>query len=342
MTGRWGELELRTMNRRKTLWLTGMALTLSMGLSASVMAQSEGKGAARPADAAGMAPMAAESGFTVGDEGHRFDSTQAKGSLIAVHFLLGDECPFCMKLLNEYTASAASVAGVRHVFVQNISKEAFEKKLATLPEDQKASLFRDVDGALSKRFNVKGGYQFHGMVMNYPALVLVNDSGKELYRYTGTSNADRLKFTDFSKKVAELTRDDSAKEANLEDGVALAGYDAVQYIDGNKAVKGETTFTSAYKGVSYRFASKATLEKFAADPEKYVPAYGGWCGTAMAEGKKVEVDPKNFKVVGGKTVLFYNGFWGDALKDWNKDEKGLKPKADEKWNELTHAKKKGG
>ena len=45
---------------------------------------------------------------------------------------------------------------------------------------------------------------------------------------------------------------------------------------------------------------------------------------------------------GGKTVLFYNGFWGDALKDWNKDEKGLKPKADGKWNELTHAKKKGG
>ncbi|MBL0870950.1 MAG: YHS domain-containing protein [Phycisphaerales bacterium] len=146
---------------------------------------------------------------------------------------------------------------------------------------------------------------------------------------------------DFANKVAELTRDDSAKEANIEDGVALAGYDAVQYIDGNKAVKGETSFTSAYKGVSYRFASKGTLEKFAADPEKYVPAYGGWCGTAMADGKKVEVDPKHFKVVGGKTVLFYNGFWGDALKDWNKDEKGLKPKADEKWNELTRAKKKG-
>ena len=56
----------------------------------------------------------------------------------------------------------------------------------------------------------------------------------------------------------------------------------------------------------------------------------------MAKGEKVEVDPKNFKVAGGRVFLFYKSLFGNALSDWNKDEPGLTAKADEHWSRITN------
>ena len=38
----------------------------------------------------------------------------------------------------------------------------------------------------------------------------------------------------------------------------------------------------------------------------------------MLDGDKVEVDPMSFKLIEGKSYLFYDGFWGDTLYRWNK------------------------
>ena len=88
----------------------------------------------------------------------------------------------------------------------------------------------------------------------------------------------------------------------------------------------------------YRFASAASRDKFNVDPTRYLPAYGGWCATAMAKGDKVEIDPKNFKVTNGRLFLFYKGLFGNALNDWNKDEAGLTVMADSHWKELATGK----
>jgi len=83
---------------------------------------------------------------------------------------------------------------------------------------------------------------------------------------------------------------------------------------------------------SYRFASAANRDLFKASPARYQPQYGGWCAYAMgAKGEKVEVDPETFKIVDGKLYLFYNKFFNNTLKSWNKDEAGLKTKADVNW-----------
>lgn len=70
-------------------------------------------------------------------------------------------------------------------------------------------------------------------------------------------------------------------------------------------------------------------------PEKYEPAYGGWCAYAMGEtGEKVKIDPETYKIVDGKLFLFYN-FWGNnTLEDWNENEKSLKSKADQNWKKI--------
>jgi YHS domain-containing protein len=115
-------------------------------------------------------------------------------------------------------------------------------------------------------------------------------------------------------------------------GLAIEGYDPVSYLTKNKAAKGNSAISFSYKGINYNFISNANRELFRSSPEKYEPAYGGWCAYAMgAKGEKVEVDPQTFKVVQGKTYLFYNFYFNNTLKDWNKDEANLKAKADNNW-----------
>jgi YHS domain-containing protein len=125
------------------------------------------------------------------------------------------------------------------------------------------------------------------------------------------------------------------KQFNLNDGVAISGYDPVAYFASNKAIKGSKENAVVYNGVTYYFSSAANKEAFKKDPAKYEPAYGGWCSYAMgAKGEKVEVDPKTFKIVNGKLNLFYNKFFNNTLTDWNKDEVNLKKKADANWEKI--------
>jgi YHS domain-containing protein len=123
---------------------------------------------------------------------------------------------------------------------------------------------------------------------------------------------------------------------NVKKNIAIEGFDPVSYFD-NKPVEGELKWTHNYNGVVYQFSSAANLAKFKSHPEKYEPAYGGWCAYAMGEsGEKVKIDPETFKIVDGHLCLFYN-FWGNnTLKEWNKNEKTLKAKAEQNWKNILH------
>ncbi|MBL7874422.1 MAG: YHS domain protein [Cyclobacteriaceae bacterium] len=124
------------------------------------------------------------------------------------------------------------------------------------------------------------------------------------------------------------------KNYNLKKSIALEGYDPVSYFD-NKPQEGKSEIKFTYKDVTYLFANTANAEKFKANPEKFEPAYGGWCAFAMGEtGEKVKIDPETFKIIEGKLYLFYN-FWGNnTLSDWNKNEGVLKSKADQNWKKI--------
>jgi YHS domain-containing protein len=122
---------------------------------------------------------------------------------------------------------------------------------------------------------------------------------------------------------------------NTSNSIALAGYDAVSYFTQKKPSKGQEEHTVIHQGILYRFSTAANKELFKANPRKYEPEYGGWCAYAMgAKGEKVSVDPETFKIVNGKLFLFYNQFFNNTLKDWNKDESNLMTKANANWNKL--------
>lgn len=127
------------------------------------------------------------------------------------------------------------------------------------------------------------------------------------------------------------------KHFNLDGGLAIKGYDPVAYFTQNKAVKGSKEQAVSHQGIVYYFSSLANKEAFKANPAKYEPEYGGWCAYAMGEkGEKVPVDPETFKILNGKLYLFYNKYFTNTLKDWNKDEAALKKNADANWPKLYH------
>jgi YHS domain-containing protein len=124
------------------------------------------------------------------------------------------------------------------------------------------------------------------------------------------------------------------KQFNLDKKLALDGYDPISYFSG-KPTEGDEDNVYTYKGVTYYFVNQENLGKFKTSPDKYEPVYGGWCAYAMGDsGEKVKVDPETFKIIDGKLYLFYN-FWGNnTLQTWNKNEPGLKQKADQNWKKI--------
>ena len=126
------------------------------------------------------------------------------------------------------------------------------------------------------------------------------------------------------------------EQFNLENKTALQGYDPVAYFKQNKAVKGKKEIAASYEGVVYNFSTQANKEAFLKTPSGYEPQYGGWCAYAMgANGEKVEINPETFKITDGKLYVFYNAFFNNTLKSWNKEEPSLKKKADSNWKKFS-------
>jgi len=121
---------------------------------------------------------------------------------------------------------------------------------------------------------------------------------------------------------------DTQTDAN---DVILAGYDAVAYFTVNKAVEGSKDFTAAHKGAIYQFSSAENRDLFKANPNKYEPAYGGYCAYGSVFGKKFEVNGKAFEIVDGKLYVNKNE---NVYIAWSEDVPTNITKADINWKEI--------
>ncbi len=136
-----------------------------------------------------------------------FKLSAAKGKFVALHFLLKTECPYCIRHTHDYVQKSAGNSQVVHVFLKPDTDAEIKAWAAKLGEDaSKVTIYRDPDAALAKAYNIPDGYKFHGQAVHFPALVLLNGEGKEVFRYIGKSNADRLDYEKFAVKLKELTQ----------------------------------------------------------------------------------------------------------------------------------------
>ena len=114
-------------------------------------------------------------------------------------------------------------------------------------------------------------------------------------------------------------------------GLAIDGHDPVAYFTEQKPVKGSPEFRADYQGTPFQFASAAHRDTFAANPEKFVPQYGGYCAYGMAKGYKAKIDPAAFTIVGDKLYLNYSE---TVRSQWLTDIPGYIRKADANWPDV--------
>ena len=114
-------------------------------------------------------------------------------------------------------------------------------------------------------------------------------------------------------------------------GTALKGYDAVAYHTVGRPVEGSPRISYRWRGANWHFASVEHRDLFAADPERYAPAYGGYCAYGMAQGAKIDIDPSAWSIVDGKLHLNVNK---RVQLIWNKDISGYIVRANGHWRKL--------
>ncbi len=146
--------------------------------------------------------------FTVQSPTHgtSFSLADAKGKIVALHFLLKTECPYCLRHTKSYAAQALNRKDIVHVFLKPDADEEIKRWASKIDaKDLKdvPAIYRDADAKLAKAFNIPDGYKFHGQSVHYPALVVLDENGNELFRYVGKSNSDRLSYPDFEKRLSE-------------------------------------------------------------------------------------------------------------------------------------------
>jgi thioredoxin-dependent peroxiredoxin len=134
----------------------------------------------------------------------KFDSSEHRGKVIVLHFLLKTECPYCLRYTHEYAKLAAKSSDVIHVFIKPDDKKEIQQWASHLSNKDLKSLppiYQDDDAKLAKQFEIPNGYAFHGQQVHFPALVAIDGDGKEMFRYVGKDNSDRMSIKAFQEKL---------------------------------------------------------------------------------------------------------------------------------------------
>ena len=121
-------------------------------------------------------------------------------------------------------------------------------------------------------------------------------------------------------------------------GVAIGGHDTTAYHElepETAASEGASDHTVRYKGAKWRFASAESAAAFRADPDKYSPAYNGFCANALSLGEGlVKTDGTYWVIFDDQLYLF---FAERGRERWDEgDRQSYKKEADAAWNRLKH------
>lgn len=111
-------------------------------------------------------------------------------------------------------------------------------------------------------------------------------------------------------------------------GIAVNGYDVVSFFTEAKPVKGSETFSFYWKETTWLFSTQQHLDSFKRSPEKYEPAYGGYCSYGASRGYKASSQADTWVILSGKLYFNYN----QKVKEiWNKNRAAYIDSANVKW-----------
>ena len=106
-------------------------------------------------------------------------------------------------------------------------------------------------------------------------------------------------------------------------GIAINGYDPVNYFSEGMAEKGSPDIKFEWKEATWLFTSNKNRSLFKSYPVKYAPQYGGHCANGMSEGHKVSSDQTLWRIIDDKLFMFYSkkgrDRWSSNTSQWIKD-----------------------
>lgn len=109
------------------------------------------------------------------------------------------------------------------------------------------------------------------------------------------------------------------------------GYDLVSYQNAKRPVRGNGNFVAVQNGVTYLFSSVENRDEFQSNPDKYLPAYGGFCAFGVSVGQKFAGDPEVWRIVDGRLYLNLDN---SIQTMWLEDIPGRISSADENWKKI--------
>ncbi|MCU4181761.1 YHS domain-containing (seleno)protein [Bosea sp. BH3] len=116
------------------------------------------------------------------------------------------------------------------------------------------------------------------------------------------------------------------------EGVAIRGYDPVAYFRDGGPRPGKPEFSATYGGAIWRFANSEHKALFEADPQRYLPAYGGFCAYGTSRGYLVQIEPDAWSIVDGRLYLNYDL---GVRKTWLADTRRFIARANGNWPRLS-------
>ncbi len=111
-------------------------------------------------------------------------------------------------------------------------------------------------------------------------------------------------------------------------GLAIRGYDPTAFFTAGRAVRGVAAHEYRWNGATWRFASAEALALFAANPQSYAPAYGGYCAWAISQNYIAPGDPDYWRIVDGRLYLNFNA---RAKELWEMDVAGAIARGNANW-----------
>lgn len=97
-----------------------------------------------------------------------------------------------------------------------------------------------------------------------------------------------------------------SNDSSLPKNIGIQGYSPVSYFESNRAEFGDPAYQYHYENRVYYFTSAAQVETFKQAPEAYIPKFGEYCPYSLALGRRVAIDPQNFKIQNDELLLFHS------------------------------------
>jgi hypothetical protein len=96
-------------------------------------------------------------------------------------------------------------------------------------------------------------------------------------------------------------------------GLAIYGIDPVGYFTARKPVAGRAEFEHGFAGAIWRFDNEGNRAAFIADPDVYMPRYGGYDPIGIARGVSTAGYPNLWVIHDERLYLFYTADARDAF-----------------------------